>query len=641
VREWSFLRRNGRRLLSKKDVAVAGSDTARDVWEPPGDVKLMPPVRAKVFGRIRLATAIVLGCALAACGGRQGAMPKPKPTLASSRRAQDAFRPLLKRWASGSKTERIALGPELDAFQTRFPDDGLTPLAGALSAWVALERGDLERAGRLARSAEDRGAGTSRDIAALVDGAAQRRRGRPVEALATLSPLAGKLIDPFARSFLSEEIAAAALSARRWSEALQAMRLWLRESSEEERAAVASRIAELLPTVPGPELVAFLDRDKGNEVEGAPEGDKKLRELVALRLARLARERGDPRLAQRLLGSAGSLLGEEGTAVAALASGATAARVDAQTIGLVLSVRGAEARRRGSELAAGLAYGMGLPGSPARLVIRDDGGQLDGIHAALSDLSAEGAAILVASIDPDEAPLVVRFADQNRMPVVLVQPWEGPETASRHVFFLGEDPKQALGVIGAHLGGNSTHLVVVGSTTQTDAHTTGFAARVSCADVPPVAEWRENGVRGVVLLEGPGCAERVVAAATTSGLTMTYAVGPGASGVRVPSGSLTLTAGLYPIDASTTNSAIRGWVQARGSAPSWWAGLGHDAGVLAWAGVRVLPTQGTEDAAEVRARRATVRATLAAASGELWTTEARGFAGGQVVPRKLGVRTTR
>jgi hypothetical protein len=61
--------------------------------------------------------------------------------------------------------------------------------------------------------------------------------------------------------------------------------------------------------------------------------------------------------------------------------------------------------------------------------------------------------------------------------------------------------------------------------------------------------------------------------------------------------------------------------------------------MLAWQGVRVLPGKGTEDAAEVRARRATARSALSRASAELWTTDARGFEGAQALPRKLGIRT--
>jgi hypothetical protein len=60
--------------------------------------------------------------------------------------------------------------------------------------------------------------------------------------------------------------------------------------------------------------------------------------------------------------------------------------------------------------------------------------------------------------------------------------------------------------------------------------------------------------------------------------------------------------------------------------------------VLAWAGVQVVPAQGTEDPAEVEARRAQAAGALATAGAVLWTTEAKGFGGTRTLSRALGVR---
>ena len=72
--------------------------------------------------------------------------------------------------------------------------------------------------------------------------------------------------------------------------------------------------------------------------------------------------------------------------------------------------------------------------------------------------------------------------------------------------------------------------------------------------------------------------------------------------------------------------------------PSFWAGLGHDAAVLAWMCVQALPERATEDPSEVAARRAQTAQALAAAQAELWTSEARGFNGARELPRMIGVR---
>ena len=60
--------------------------------------------------------------------------------------------------------------------------------------------------------------------------------------------------------------------------------------------------------------------------------------------------------------------------------------------------------------------------------------------------------------------------------------------------------------------------------------------------------------------------------------------------------------------------------------------------MLGWQSVQVLPKRGTADPKEVEAQHAQVASALRAAKGELWTTEAHGFAGGQVLGRTLGIR---
>jgi hypothetical protein len=105
----------------------------------------------------------------------------------------------------------------------------------------------------------------------------------------------------------------------------------------------------------------------------------------------------------------------------------------------------------------------------------------------------------------------------------------------------------------------------------------------------------------------------------------------------LPPGSLLVSAGVFPFGPQPP-PAVQGWLKAHPSPPTWWAALGHDAAVLAWAGVQVLPAQGTEDPGEVEARHARAASALAAAQADLWTTDARGFGGGRSLPRTLGVR---
>src|SRR5690606_16803743 len=106
--------------------------------------------------------------------------------------------------------------------------------------------------------------------------------------------------------------------------------------------------------------------------------------------------------------------------------------------------------------------------------------------------------------------------------------------------------------------------------------------------------------------------------------SVTIAVGFEAA-TSAPPGSLVATAGPFPLtaapdgaqaappgaldpasprgDAPDAGSTLAAWLAGHPSPPSFWAALGHDAGVLARAGVRRLPKTGTEDPAEVKARR--------------------------------------
>src|SRR5262249_10497135 len=141
-----------------------------------------------------------------------------------------------------------------------------------------------------------------------------------------------------------------------------------REATDEERPALRDTAAKLIPGLPEQELVKLLDRHKASGDATELEVPK----LAALHLAKIAEERKDMQLAQKLLAVAGPLLGDEGDAVAKLAQGGGAPRVESRTVGLLLSTRDDESRRRGAEVAAGLANGLGLPGSPARLATRED-----------------------------------------------------------------------------------------------------------------------------------------------------------------------------------------------------------------------------------------------------------------------------
>ncbi len=527
--------------------------------------------------------------------------------------------------------------PALAAFRQKYADDPLARLAEALLSWIDLDRGRgslhvAEVRAHWIRSVA--GPGTVGDIARTVEGAALRRQGHAEQALDLLLPLQSKLIDPWARALYNQEVLDSAIEAKRWDRALALMRVWLREAGLDERATARAHIEASLELVPPANLVALLDNRSLSSTPAAEE-DTEMRKLVAQRLAFVARAGKDAELAAHLLQTAGALLGEQGDVVAALSAGASRARVEARTVGLLLSMRSDRTRRRGADIADGVAFGLGLPGSAAHLVSRDDHGSPERLEEALSALSADGASVVIAGSDEQEATIAAAFAEAHHIPVLLLRPPAPGALAaskSRFSFVLGPGAGEVEGALAAALvsRGASPVTVLVDNPASSASHPPGTDIR-GCGEAG--APWK---VPGVVLSAEPDCARAAITAAAPR--RVRFACGFDAAALPLPPGSLVATAGGFPF--SGTAPALGGWREAHLSPPSWWAALGHDAAVLTWAGVNKLPVQGTEDPAEVEARRAQAAAALASAQAALWTTDARGFGGGRVLPRTIGVRET-
>ncbi|MGK3988297.1 hypothetical protein WME99_34970 [Sorangium sp. So ce136] len=682
---------------ARRPAPLGGAPTERDARRP-------------LFGRaprapaITAAALLALGAAVAGAGcGAPGGGEPVSPALSASPAAQAELRGILTRFANGARAERLALEPELVAFRKRYPGDDLARVADTHLAWIALERGDIRRAEALSAEIEARGRGATGDIARVLRGAALRRAGKPKPAYGVLRPLVSKVIDPYVRSLLNEEVTAAAMEAGAWTQAIELMGVWLREASDDDRAAVRAQIGALLRKVPIERLVDALRAGQAAGEVVEPEVD--LRSLVAERLAIVARERRDVALAKELLDRAGPLLGAQGDALSELWTGAGTARVEPPTVGLLLSTRTQQSRRRGVEVAAGVAHGLGLlrPGSDARLVSRDVGGE-GSVDEALNSLTAEGAAVLIAGSDREQATAVAKFARANAIPVLLVHPPEPAALDGAFVFVVGEEPARSIEVLAAALADRGAKPVALvggdaGAQQGADASAggapagaaggaaagaaagvvrpgaaaaaSGAAAPPGTAAAPPVEggvalalpcdgafdprALRPLGIRGLILAGDAPCAEQALRAAprsVTIALSFEAAIAP-------PPGSLVATAGLFPFAAAPASAqrlpggdapgappqdapgaavALAAWLATHPTPPSFWAALGRDAGVLAWAGVQRLPKTGTEDPAEVKARRLAAASALSSATAELWTTSATGFGGKRVLPRAIGYR---
>lgn len=591
-----------------------------------------------------------LSAGLLGCGGSPAQTDPPVPVLGSSQEAEEEFQRLLGRFAPGSKETRLGMESELAAFTERFPRDEQSRLATALLAWVAMERGDMRRSMLLCKRVQAQGAGAAKDLATTVEGAVLRRQGKAASALSTLRPLVSKLIDDYTRMFFNEEIVSAALAAGKFGEALDLMSVWLREAAQNQHPYVRERINALLGSVPTPEMLAALERkllaQQGNTVS-----DGEFQTLLARRLASIAVKTRDAKLAQDLIAKAGPLLGDQGEAVAELAAGITKARVEAPTVGLLLSLRTGAARRRGAEAAAGVMVGLGLPGSGARLASRDDGGTVEGIDTALQGLTSEGAAVLIAGLDDVDAEKAAAFAKTQGIAVILLNP--APSALEPHgfVFSVGSDPAMVRSRLLTALrekGASATALITEKSPQQEAsrgeevASTTippppGFASASHCGDPVDFNAWRRLDIDAAVIDAGVECMQW--AAGATLGRRLRLGFGFEGLGENLPAGSLVMGAGRYPIVASAMNLPwLKAWARYRVTPPSFWAGLGRDAAVLAWMGVQSLPIKGTEDPKEVAERRIAARTALERARAELWTSEASGFGGGRVLQRAITPR---
>jgi hypothetical protein len=593
------------------------------------------------------ALALALLATTNGCSGA-GRASKPLAALAVTTPAQLGLRAIVDAWARSSRAERLAMKAQIVAYQRRFRDEPPGLVADALFAWVTMEEGYFGQAEALALAVQARAvAGSTHDLARTIQGAALRRRGEPDAALRALAPLVSKLVDAWARDLLNEEIVQSALAAKQWQRALRLMAVWLREASPEESDGVRARLAQNVARVPAAELRALLDRSSGVEIAQLAEEEREMRKLIVRQLAAFARDKRDVELAQHLLKTSGPLLGDEGDAIARLATGVTKARVEARTVGLLLSLRSDETRRRGVEVTEGLAYGLGLPGvwrdgaatrgrgDAPRLVSRDDRGAAEGVDEALAALSADGAAILIAGVDGDEAEAAARFAEQNQIPVLLLRP-AGKEAPppGRFTFLLGDDPAAVEDALAEALvaRGATPVAIVAEDPRRHGALAAGVTAVRGCTEA--TSSWKAIGAGGIVL--GAACAREAIAAAGSPRIVFGAGLELGAA--VLPTGSLLAQAGIYPMDPGHLAPAAAPWLHDHAAAPGWWAGLGHDAAVLAWAGVRALPETGTEDPKEVAGRRALAAQALGVAQADLWTTAARGFGGARVLPRSIVIR---
>jgi len=584
------------------------------------------------------------GCA---SGGRSEL--KPQANVAESLVAQRDFRSLARAWNGAHPDARGRLEPRLRDFLARHPDDRRVRVVRVYLAWILAQRGKLDEARALVAASRQGPTGTARDFAVVAEAAILLREGKPDQALSVLLPLEGKIIDPVERFMFGEQQVLAALAAHRQSVAVQHMLEWLARAAPEDRDAVQGRVHELVQGLAPEPLESSLgalvkERDAGPSSPETSAARDWLIDLVCDRLARHALERADGELARRLLDSGVESFrrGARGASLARIAAvGSVAPQIAGRALGLVLSVQSSLAREHSAQVAAGIAVALGLPASASdpksvQLVTSEDDGSEGGMHRALASLAGEGAAILVAAVDPSGAERAAQYADDADIPVILLAKTALPATG--FAFSLGVDAASERATLDDALAAAGfTHPARVGS------------GGVDCDILPkqaglprfPVDEWKRDKVDGVTVFGSASCARDVSRELLASGrrLTLGLALDCGevigeldASQPRIAVG-----AGAFPLrKGSSAPASLTSFAEQSGRSPSWYAALGHDAAALAGAALASFALEHVDDARTVAELHRRARDELAKSEAELWTTQARGFAGQRAIQRKLG-----
>jgi len=582
--------------------------------------------------RNTLVSALLLACVLpaSACSGDR--RRKPDVSLAGAIGPQAEFRALRTRFFDSQAEGRVALNPQFTDFLARYPDDPRAQDVRVYLAWGELENGERDAALITLRPLLSGKRGTVRDFARVTEAAVLARQGELDRALTLLDTLEGRIVDLDERFVYGEERARTAFMAHRYDVGLRALLAWLSQAPPDRQGRAQASAEKLLELLPASEalaaLMAFRDAKPGEVSADLVSARAWARSSMLTRLTRLALERQDSSLARRILDAAPAALRgtPEGQRLVELAAaGNRAPAVAGRAVGLLLGLGQGVERRRAVAVTAGMSRVLGSAAVPAKapgveLVVRYVSG--DDVDSALTELAAEGAALLVSGSDDVTARLVSARAEAAKIPLVLVRPLEKAPDPRGFTFVIGESDAATEARLASALAQRGhAHPARVG------------LGGVSCdSESPaagqgrfPLAAMKKEGVDALLVTGDAACARDLARELAQAREPWPLALAFDASEAYGTLGGVAFVpqAGTYPDGAPTA-----GWYEA----------LGHDAGVLAMRALEALPQSGIARGDDVEALRAKARDALASASADLWTSAARGFGGARLLPRDLVVR---
>lgn len=581
--------------------------------------------------------------AVSGCRRSQTQVGLPEASLSASPDAQTAYRKLRATWFAGSTSERRKLEPELRSFLVRFPNDEPSDMVRVLLAFDCVSRGSLQEA-RVLIAQVRVAVGAVHDFSRVAEAYALLRESKAEAAWNVLEPLSGKIVDADERLLFCELHLRAAASARRYTQAVRAAEVLLTEAPSEGRAALQGLVREQFQPAAKADLVESLDsleRSAKDESQSA-EAREWLRKLLRERLVAIAVREKDAALARSLLDTAPAALraSETGSALVGIASGVQSRPlISGRAIGVALSLGNTDLRRRSASLSAGLTRGLRPSAVQAdsgavQLLTQDDGGDTAGLAVALRALAAEGAAILVAGLDGASADVAARFAEENAIPVLLVEPpgtLAGPFSNS---FVLGASTSDEQAVIDGELSRRGFLRIArvgrIGEACDALAESAG-GARFS------VQQWRRNRVSAVLILGPAACASDVARdlrglPSFSPELVLGLEAAEFVYAADAPRARFAVGAGSFP-------SAVRPGAAANPALPAldWYEALGHDAALLAKGALEGFPDGRVDEERAVRELHARAQRALGSVQAELWTSEARGFSKGQTLSRTLTI----
>ena len=617
------------------------------------------------FARSALSTT----CAGLACGGA-GVQGRPIASVASTKAAAEAFAAIRDAWSPSPK-ERIELEPQLVAFVAVFPNDGLCPLVRTYLVFALIDMGDLTEASVQLARLDGLSPGATNDLAEIARAKLLRLRGHPDVAFERVRVLVGKLVDPVSRALLNEEVSLDAVGAKRDYEAIAYMDAWLRNASEDDHDAVRDEVTAVIAREPDTVLKDVLRAMRTGPASGY---GREIQRIITERLGAVALERNDSDLARWLVSAeSNTLLPGELDELATTKRGLS--NIEGRTIGLVLPTGSTDLRDEAAAIMRGVAWALDLPrddpskGDRTKLATRDDGGDANRVEPTMSELAGEGAAVILAALDPVSADRAVRWGEKNGVAVIaLAVPKPAaaaldggvaPEARRDWAFVAGMSRDAEIGALAEELvsrgivkivpivppAGSEAVLALAKGTVLLQLPVACDTAAAQSGEAHfPVLDWKAARVH-TWLVDAPSeCARDLVRELGSNAIDGTVGLTLDAAGTsaRAPDvKELAVRVGEIPVTASSpdavTDPDIRAWYAREGAPPNWWAALGHDAAILARGAVAALPLDATTDPAEVGKRRLTAKQALAAAQAQLWTSDAHSFSPAHLVPRDAKV----